>query len=322
MKPGFAGWTWGVVLTGMMLFLAGSGCTKPSADGERVGVTTAEVVAERRFDTRGVVREVAADGRKAVIRHEEIPDYMPAMTMELNVREPAEVKDLRAGDQIEFRLNVQEQTHWIDRVRKLAGAGADVRADAGVAVAAPAPLVGGEALLEVGAPFPDVELLGEDGRVFRLSGFRGKAVALTFIFTRCPLPDFCPRMGVQFAGARKQLKADGGLTNWQLLSVSFDPVHDRPEVLKRYAGNHRGGDADRWLFSVADGPALAAMAGKVGLTVVPDAGGFSHNLRTVVIDSAGRLHRRFDGNSWTAAELAGAIREAAGSGGKAAGAGP
>ena len=287
----------------LVLLAAGAGCSKGGPESE----AAAAPVAERSFQTRGVIREVMADARTAVIRHEDIPGYMPPMTMELNVRNPDEVRALKAGDTIEFRLNVNGQTHWIDAVRKVAAA------TAAVAVEKPTNTVPShlEPMLEVGAPFPDVTLLDEDGQTFRLSDHRGKAVALTYVFTRCPLPDFCPRMGQQFASARRNLKASTGATNWQLISISFDAANDTPAVLKRYAGNYRGSDADRWLFSAAEPKEVGLMAGKIGLTVVAETGSFSHNLRTVVLDTRGRLHKRFDGNLWTGAELATAIREAA-----------
>jgi protein SCO1 len=279
------------------------GCSK---DGPEPLVAEG-LVADRSFPTRGVVREVASDARKAVIRHEDIPGYMPPMTMELNVRNPDEARSLKAGDTIEFRLNVNGQTHWIDAIRKVAAA-TNVAVVEKPTNAVPAHL---EPLLEVGGQFPDVTLLDEDGRAFRLSDHRGKAVALTYVFARCPLPDFCPRMGQQFASARRNLKAGSGATNWQFVSISFDAANDTPAVLKRYAGNYRGSDTDRWLFSSAEPKEVGVMAGKIGLTVVAETGSFSHNLRTIVLDTRGRLHKRFDGNLWTGAELAAAIRDAA-----------
>lgn len=286
-----------------LLLGMGAGCSKggPESDGP------AAPVAERTFQTRGVIREVMADGRTAVIRHEDIPGYMPPMTMELNVRYPDEVRALKTGDTIEFRLNVNGQTHWIDAVRKVEATTNTVFVEKPTNTV-PSHL---EPLLEVGAMFPDVTLLDENGRTFRLSDHRSNAVALTYIFTRCPLPDFCPRMGQQFASARRNLKASNGATNWQLVSISFDAANDTPAVLKRYAGNYRDGDVDRWLFSAAMPREVGLMAGKVGLTVVSETGSFSHNLRTVVLDTRGRLFKRFDGNLWTGTELATAIREAA-----------
>lgn len=278
------------------------GCSK---DG-REPLVDEGTFADRSFATRGVVREVASDARKAVIRHEDIPGYMPPMTMELNVRNPNEARSLKAGDTIEFRLNVSGQTHWIDAIRRVAAATNGVVGRPTNDV--PTHL---EPLLEVGGQFPDVTLLDEDGRTFRLSEHRGKAVALTYVFTRCPLPDFCPRMGRMFADARRRLKAGNGATNWQFISISFDAAHDTPAVLRRYAGDYRGGESDRWLFSSAAPREVGVMAGKIGLTVVAEMGSFAHNVRTVVLDTRGRLHNRLEGNLWTGAELEAAIREAA-----------
>lgn len=303
-------WKWLAGFVGAAVLVAGAGCSRPS---EAPAATPFDGLrADKTFQTRGEVRELSKDGRTAVIRHEEIPGYMPRMTMELNVRNPAELREVQVGDTIDFRLNVNGQTHWIDEVRK---GKPDSRA---VAVTNPAPAVSvpaaslGEALLAVGAEFPDVALIGEDGRTFQMSELRGNVVALTFVFTRCPLPDFCPRMGQQFKAARRQLQQDTGPTNWMFLSISFDAENDRPEVLTKYAQAYREESADRWRFCAAEPKALGEMAGKVGLTVVAEAGSFSHNLRTVVLDPKGRLYRSFNGNLWSAGELAEAMKQAAG----------
>lgn len=305
MRNSMKGWLAGFLCLGAVVV----GCSRPS----EAPVPTAfdGLRADRTFQTRGEVRELSKDGRTAVIRHEEIPGYMPRMTMELNVRNAAELREIRVGDTIDFRLNVNGETHWIDEVRK-GKADPQVVVATNVVPATPAPVPSvGDALLAVGAEFPDVPLIGEDGRTFRLSELRGSAVALTFVFTRCPLPDFCPRMGQQFKAARRQLQQGSGPTNWMLLSVSFDAEYDRPEVLTKYAKSYRGESADGWRFCAAEPKAVAEMAGKVGLTVVADGGSFSHNLRTVVLDPKGRLYRSFNGNLWTAGELVDAMNQAA-----------
>ncbi len=301
--------TWLAGLFCLGAVAVGAGCSRPSE--APVATKFDGLRAEKTFLTRGEVRELSKDGRTAVIRHEEIPGYMPRMTMELNVRNAAELREIRVGDTIDFRLNVTGETHWIDELRK-GKAETKVVVATNVVPAAPAPVPSvGEALLAVGAEFPDVPLIGEDGRTFRLSELRGNAVALTFLFTRCPLPDFCPRMGQQFKAARRQLQQGSGPTNWMFLSVSFDAEYDRPEVLTKYAKSYRGESADGWRFCAAAPKALGEMAGKVGLTVVADAGSFSHNLRTVVLDPKGRLYRSFNGNLWTAGELVDALNQAA-----------
>ncbi len=261
----------------------------------------------RSFDTRGVVRQVAADHRTAVIRHEEIPGYMPKMTMELNVRDPAELAGIQVGDEITFRLHASAETHWIDGIRRVG------RAQTVAAAATPLFVPEAAPELKPGNPVPDAEFLDEHGRTVRLSDFRGRAVAFTFFFTRCPLPDYCPRMNAHFRDARNLLLArTGAPTNWQFLCVSFDAEFDRPAVLARYARAYRGENPDRWLFAVAAPATLARLAPRLDLMISREGGGFSHNLRTVVLDPQGRIFRQFDGNAWSPAELAEALATAAG----------
>ena len=251
--------------------------------------------------TRGVVREIAPDGRKVVIRHEAITNYMPAMTMEFLVRDTNELRGIAAGDTVTFRLTATEDTHWIDRIARVASGTNRTRPPR-----SPGARVTTIVELKPGDMMPDYELLAEDGRRIRFSDFRGKALAFTFIFTRCPLPDFCPRMGKHFAQARELILATPNApTNWQFLSISFDPEFDQPAVLASYANFYRAGNADRWLFAAAPTNVLAELAPRLDLMVSREAGGsISHNLRTVVLDGQGRICRQFDGNEWTAEQLA------------------
>lgn len=166
---------------------------------------------------RGVIRRLSSDGRQAVIRHEAIPDYMPAMTMAFNVRDTNELTGVAVGDTITFALTTTGGTHWIDGIRRVAGP-ANTPSAATTRITSP----GRIAELKPGDALPDCELLAEDGQRIRLSAFRGKALALTFFFTRCPLPDYCPRMGSNFAKARELILAKTGTTtNWHFLSISL-----------------------------------------------------------------------------------------------------
>jgi protein SCO1/2 len=257
------------------------------------------------FRVHGLVRAVPEGGRTLVVRHDEIPGYMPKMTMELNLRNPAEARGLAAGDEINFQLVATEETHWIEGIERLGRA---------VEPAEPPPAAAKSALPELkpGDELPDAGLLAEDGRMVRFTDFRGRALAFTFFFTRCPLPDFCPRMGQHFRQARELLLArPGAPTNWQFLSLSFDAEFDQPGVLTRYAQAYRGSDSDRWLYAAASPAVLSTLAPRLDFLYAREDGGFSHNLRTVVVDPRGRIHRQFDGNQWTAAELAAAVAEAA-----------
>ncbi len=278
--------------------LAAAGCkpASPAPAQERAGVTN--------YPARGVVRDFTTDGRSVVIRHEEIPGYMPRMTMSLLVRDTNELRGLREGDEVTFRLHVTADDHFIDRLVKVGST--NIGPSPAVPVATGRDLKNGDEL-------PDFGFLAEDGRTARLSEFRGRAVAFTFIFTTCPLPDFCPRMSRNFARARAILLArTNAPAGWNLLSLSFDPEHDSPAVLERYARGHRGENPDRWLFGVLDTNTLETLAPRVNFLFGREkGGGLAHNLRTVVLGPDGRIRRQFDGNHWTPEELADAVVEAA-----------
>ena len=170
------------------------------------------------------------DGKTVVIRHEEVPDYMPAMTMPFEVKDRKELAGLKPGDEVSFRMLVTETEGWIDQVTRLR------ETDPGE----PPPRETFRRArmvepLEIGDPIPDYPFTNELGRAFSLGQFKGKALALTFIFTRFPFPNFCPRMSENFAGAYRQLASrPDGPTNWHLLSLSFDPEFDTPATLKNF----------------------------------------------------------------------------------------
>lgn len=255
------------------------------------------------YFVRGVVQAIPADHHHATIKHEKIPGYMAAMTMDLTVKDTNELNGLAIGDEITFYLVVTADDDWIQDLQRT---GKNV----GATTAPTWHVV--ESELGVGDTLPDYEFTGEDGRQIRLSDFRGRAVAFTFFFTSCPLPEYCPRMNKNFAEARSILAADTNApTNWEMLSISFDPGFDTPEILSGYGKFYRGESADRWLFAVAATNTLAQLGPKVDLKFWRESGSITHNLRTVVLDGAGKITRQFDGNDWTPQQLADAIRAAA-----------
>jgi len=255
------------------------------------------------YAARGVIQQIAPDHRHATIKHEAIPGYMAAMTMDFSVRDTNVLTGFAAGDEITFSLVVTDDDDWIENLQRTGQTGG-VTGPPGWHVAEPE--------LQVGDALPDAELTSENGRIIHLADFRGKAVAFTFFFTSCPLPEYCPRMNRNFSEARNLLlAATNAPANWQLLSVSFDPAFDEPVILASYAGLYRGTNTDRWLFAVASTNTLAALAPKLDFRFWRENGTLSHNLRTVVLDGGGKIFRQFDGNDWTAAELAKALSDAA-----------
>ena len=295
MKPGF----WIATLAGLLLGAAGC---KPAHDSPS-GLAPAEGTITN-YSARGIIQAVHPERRSVVIKHEDVPGYMPAMTMPFEVRDTNELRDLVPGLTVEFRLRVTDRDGWIDQVRKVVPV-----AVAPLPAASNAPsaihLLPDVPVLKAGDPLPDYRFTNQLGRAFHLSDFRGDAYAFTFIFTRCPFPNFCPRMTDNLAQAQRALKAaPGGPGHWRLLSLTIDPEYDTPEVLGAY-GRRFKADPDRWWQASADYDTLERIAGHFGQYFARNAtvAGQNHNLRTVVVDGTGRVHQVFQGNEWTVDEL-------------------
>ncbi|HEY4416327.1 MAG TPA: SCO family protein [Verrucomicrobiae bacterium] len=258
------------------------------------------------FSARGIVQQIAADRQQATIKHEAIPGYMMAMTMDFPVKDTNELNRIAPGDEITFKLVVNETNDWIERIQFVSH---HIGAVTNKTVVIPT----ADFDLKPGDLLPDGELTSETGQVVHFSDYRGKVLAFTFFFTRCPLPDFCPLMDRNFSNARQLLLNNPyAPTNWQFLSISFDPAFDTPEALANYARLYRNDDAGHWLFAAASTNVLANIAPRLDLVVMHEGLSISHNLRTVVLDPQGRIAKQFDGNKWTPQQLADAMREAAG----------
>jgi protein SCO1/2 len=163
------------------------------------------------------------------------------------------------------------------------------------------------ALLEPGQPVPDFMMTTQEGETLRLSELRGHVVVLTFIYTRCPLPDFCPLIDRKFAElAGKIAPVASRAEGVRLLSVSFDPDHDTPEVLRQHA-RRQGAQPPFWTFAVASNEELAKVGPPLGLVYWPDQNEIGHNLITALIDQEGKLVRLERGKKWEPAELFKAI---------------
>jgi protein SCO1/2 len=244
----------------------------------------------RTYQVRGVVREIQPDGRTVLIRHEEIPGYMEAMSMAFNVRETNELAGLKPGDEVSFRLSVTGEASWIDRLKRtgrVSGVG-----NIGDNLEPPPPPA---AATNLPAEFrlsqiPDFALTNEFGQPVSLRQFRGKAVALTFFFTRCPIPEYCPRLTKNFQGAIQKLKATpDGPTNFHFLSISFDPV-DTPILLRSYANQYRY-DSNHWSFLTGHPEQIRELARGFGVPVSGTGATLSHGFSTTIFDADGRLRK-------------------------------
>lgn len=208
--------------------------------------------------------------------------------MEFDVAAPAALAGLHPGEAIAFRLSVTEKRGSIDRLHKI---------DEHLIVPAAPETAAAPAALP--ASLPDCALTDETGRACRLADYAGEPVAITFIFTRCPFPNYCPLLNSRFAEAQRALPAE---RRWHLFSITLDPEYDTPARLAEYAARFPR-DPKRWTFATGARADIRALGAAVGLAVAETAALPEHNLRTVVIDAKGRVQKIFSGNEWTAADL-------------------
>lgn len=272
--------------------------------GHRNPPAASRVSDVRTFGVFGQVRSLNLPNKTVRISHEEIRDYMPAMTMPFTVKDVTLLKGLSVDDRVKFQLTVSKDDSWISRIQKTTP---DAPKEAETITTALS--VGDRELerVQTGEIVPDFELIDQDGRAFRLGDFRGKAVVLTFIYTRCPIPNYCPLMSKNFADLQHRLSKEFA-NKYQLLSISLDPEFDRPQVLKKYAGRY-GAKGKDWSFVTGTAEQINFVASLMGLYYEQQNGLPSHDLRTAVISADGRLVHVWKSNVWTPYEVQRMVRE-------------
>lgn len=235
------------------------------------------------FEAKGVVVSLDSSQGAVTVRHEAISNYMAAMTMPFHVKAARELAGLQPHDKISFRLLVTDTESWIENVKKL---GSEPPEPPEQSKPAAAPAV---AATRPSHPLLDYKFTNELGQAVSFNDFRGQALGITFFFTRCPLPEFCPRLSKNFCEASRQLSAlAGGPTNWHFLSVSFDPEFDTPERLKAYGETYQY-DPKHWSFLTGPTDKISELARLSGMEMKPEAGTITHNFRTLIVDAAGHL---------------------------------
>jgi protein SCO1 len=258
--------------------------------------------AEQRYQATGLVVLVDAPQKTVVVSHDAIPGYMDAMVMPYHVRDGKTLGDLKPGMKIDFTLVVSKTASYIadlkvreyhsldrdpDQARRLAVLDSALRPDA--------------VTIKAGQAVPDFALVDQNNHPVTLSEFQGKVVALTFIYTRCPLPDYCLRLSNNFGRLQKRFGDRMG-RDLILLSVTFDPEHDKPEVLAKYAAVWKA-DVAGWRFLTGPLDRVKQLCGMFGMNYWPDEGLMTHSLHTVVIDRQGKLVANIEGNQFTAVQL-------------------
>src|SRR5476651_124912 len=240
----------------------------------------------------GLVLRVDQPAATVTISHDAFPGYMDAMAMPFDLRGSARTAKLTPGDRVKFRLAVKGSHSWVDRVEVVSAA----PVDAGLQNTPAAPV-----LVPVGTAMPDFELTDQNGRPVALSALKGKVLAVTFIYSRCPLPDYCPRMVENFKAVRARF-ADRMDRDLVFLTISFDPRYDTPEVLAKYAASQRAGGPG-WHFLTGDRANVERVCNAFGIQYWAEEGLITHSLQTAVIDRDGRLAATVEGKDFTPQQL-------------------
>lgn len=253
---------------------------------------------ERRFELKGKVISVDKAQKQVVLSHEKIPEFMDAMTMPFDVADDWAMPVLAPGQLVEATLVVKEDRSWIEGLR--ISKTEDIKGNAAAAGTGP----------KVGDEVPDFGLLNQDGKRIHLHQYRGRPVLLTFIYTRCPLPDYCPRTSRNFSEIYQALQSRNISGSRPLLmTVSFDTEHDTPAVLREYAGRYMNPAVFKnWEFATGSADGIKKITSFFGLFYQPESGQITHNLVTALIGPDGKISRLYQGNQWKPAEVLADLR--------------
>jgi protein SCO1/2 len=248
----------------------------------------------KRYPLQGQILAVNSDRRELTISHGDIPNFMPAMTMIYPVADAKLLDGRTPGETVTAVLEVDSNN--MPRLVEIAHVGSAPLTDN------PNKSAMASGILDIGDPMPDVALIDQTDKRRTLAEWKGAPMVMTFIYTRCPLPDFCPLMDQNFVTLQRRLADDTVLRGKvKLVTVTFDPDHDTPAVLAAQAARLKA-DPAIWTFLTGDRPTVERFAGKFGVAVMRDAPGdleITHNLRTVIAGADGRVAKVYTGNDWT-----------------------
>jgi protein SCO1/2 len=254
----------------------------------------------RQFELVGQVVAISPSTSEITVKHEAVKGFMPGMTMPFKVKDPALLTERVPGDRITATLVVGVVEAYLSTITKT---GFEALTEA---PPPPAPKSAQVGDFVIDAPFRD-----QAGTERQLADWRGHRVAVTFVYTRCPIPEFCPLMDRHFVAVQRELKTSKDLSDVRLVTITFDPAFDTPTVLAAHA-RALGADLALWSFLTPDAGRAAPFFEQFGLIVEREGdapGDITHNLRTLVLDANGRITAIRTGNEWTPAQLLADLRQ-------------
>lgn len=265
------------------------------------------VQAQQRYSATGLVLSIDRSRQTMRVSCQEIPGFMDAMVMSFGVTDLSSMGELKPGALIEFTLVVNNHSSQAENIRIRSYASSERElSKAGRLQDFDEALRGPLQRVAIGEVVPEFTLTDQKQRKVYLRQFAGKVVALNFVYTRCALPDYCVRSSNNFGVLQKQYSERLG-RDLVLLTVTFDSVHDQPEVLQSYADTWKA-DPDNWRFLTGSARDIQRVCDLFGVTFVPDEGLYIHSLHTVIIDRRGKLLANLEGNEFTAQQLADLVK--------------
>jgi protein SCO1 len=254
----------------------------------------------------GVVLQVDRVHRSIQVSCHEIPGYMDAMVMDFPVRNAKDLEGLQPGTLIDFTIVVETESTYVEGIRNHTFQNTDPEPMALRQLSLLEGLVGSSSdttkMIKLGERVPDFSLIDQSNRSVSLSSFTGKVVGITFMYTHCPLPNYCFRLSNNFGVVRKRFEDRLG-RDLILLNITFDPVHDQPDVLAQYARNWNAAGVSGWYFLTGPIPEVQKVCHEFGMNFWQDEGFITHALHTVVLDRQGRVIANLEGNEFTAKQL-------------------
>ncbi|MFY9611460.1 MAG: copper-binding protein [Blastocatellia bacterium] len=263
---------------------------------------------EQRYPVKGKVVNVDKRGSAVTVAHEAIPGYMDAMTMPFKLKDPALLDVMADGDRLQAMLVVSGTRSWLEEV-------VVVREEADTNMNS-----AGSLEPRPGDDVPDFALVNQDGKRITVRQYRGRALVVTFIYTRCPLPDYCPLMTAHFGDLEKALATEPALyAKTHLLSITVDPEYDTPQVLRKYGAKEMtGGEETRqppfahWELATGSKEQVKAVATYFGMQYWREGDQIIHSLRTAVIGPDGNLVKLYPGNEWKPEDILSELHRIAG----------
>ena len=256
---------------------------------------------EKRYDLKGKVVVVEPEKHLVTVSHEEVKGFMPAMTMPFTVRSESDLQILAPEDQITATLVVDGSHSWLEDLIIVRQSGNAASTTTVVQA-------------KEGDEVPNYKLRNQNDREIRIHNYRGKALLLTFIYTRCPVPEYCTLMSNNFVQVDRELGQDPELySKTHLISISIDPAYDTPQVLRSYGSAHteryQNETFAHWEFATGTKEQVKEIAEYFGLRYFPEKDEIIHGLRTVIVGPDGKVAKIYSGNEWKPDEIVGELKK-------------